>query len=305
MPGSAPNPLPAPLAARPFSTAEARSRGVTGSRLRAQDLSRPFFGVRSTAAPSTTLDLARAYAEWMRPDQFFSHLTAAALWDLPLPSRLDATVLHVTTPGRQRSARGMGVIGHRTQRASTIRTVGGLRVADPARTWLDVVPLLTLDEAIILGDAVVSVRRDGGALATIEQLGSLVDRARGVRGLRTARAALIHVRAGSASPAETLLRLAIVRRGLPEPTLNEKVFRQDGRYLGRADFVYWDQRIAIEYESDRHRVDAEQWRRDLRRRERFEDAGWRVIRANGDDLHRTSDSFHGRLRRLLVERAPR
>jgi very-short-patch-repair endonuclease len=254
---------------------------------------------------STTVELARAYAEWMRPDQYFSHVTAAVLWELPVPWRLDTAMLHVTTPGRQRSARGAGVVGHRTQRESTPRSVGGLRVSDPARTWLDLVPLLRLDEAIILGDAVVSVRRDGGALATLEHLGSLVERAQGVRGMQMARAALVHVRAGSASAAETLLRLAIIRRGLPEPTLNEKVFTRDGRYLGRADLLYRSHRIAIEYESDRHRVDAEQWRRDLRRRERFEDAGWRVIRANGDDLHRTSDSFHARLRRLLTERAPR
>ncbi|WP_157887578.1 hypothetical protein [Frondihabitans sp. PAMC 28766] len=249
-------------------------------------------------------DLARAFATWMKPDQFFSHQTAVELWSLPLPRRLESTEIHVTTPGRQRSSRGVGVVGHRTQRLSHLHHVCGLRVTGPVRTWLDLASTLTLDESIVLGDAIVSNRRDDGPLGTVEELAAAVAKAPGVRGLARAREALALVRVGSASPAETLLRLSILRHGLPEPSLNEKVYSATGLYLGRGDFVYWDHRIVIEYESDHHRVDAEQWRRDLRRREGFEDAGWRMVRASGDDLHRRADSFLARLGRLLEQRRP-
>ena len=61
--------------------------------------------------------------------------------------------------------------------------------------------------------------------------------------------------AGSASPGETRLRLALVRAGLPEPELNVRLYGVDGRYLGKPDIVYRRQRVVFEYEGDGHRLD--------------------------------------------------
>jgi very-short-patch-repair endonuclease len=112
------------------------------------------------------------------------------------------------------------------------------------------------------------------------------------------------VRQGSASPAETHLRLAIQRHSLPTPDLNAKVYSRSFEYLGRGDFVFGEARVVVEYEGDHHRVDAATFRQDIRRRERFEDEGWRMVRATGDDLGRTRQQFLARLERLLDERSP-
>ncbi|WP_156366590.1 type IV toxin-antitoxin system AbiEi family antitoxin domain-containing protein [Microbacterium sp. No. 7] len=80
-----------------FTTAEARAAGVPASRLRAMDLERPHHGVRLRSLPAAPHDReepgpetllrerARRYAPRMGGDEFFSHVTAAVIWGLPLP----------------------------------------------------------------------------------------------------------------------------------------------------------------------------------------------------------------------------
>lgn len=92
------------------------------------------------------------------------------------------------------------------------------------------------------------------------------------------------MRVGVESPKETELRLLLVRGGLPEPEINTKTYDGAGRYLGKPDLRYPDEQVLIEYEGDEHRRDPGRWRRDIRRRERFADAGWRTIRVTAADL---------------------
>jgi hypothetical protein len=46
-----------------------------------------------------------------------------------------------------------------------------------------------------------------------------------------------------------------------------------------------DHLLSIEYEGDEHRTDPQRFRRDIARRERLADAGWRTIRVTEADLH--------------------
>jgi hypothetical protein len=51
---------------------------------------------------------------------------------------------------------------------------------------------------------------------------------------------------------------------------------------------------------DHHRTDRATWRVDLARRERFEDAGWRVVLVGDDDLRgRAASTLVSRIRRHL------
>lgn len=129
-------PLPRPLAERPFSCAEGITSGVGVGRLRGADLAAPHRGVRVASgggalAPargdgtSSTFDAGtvRGRAEALRPVMVdgwrFSHVTALALWGLPVPSRVDigAEPLHVSTlVGR--GPRRPGVVGHRASPSS-------------------------------------------------------------------------------------------------------------------------------------------------------------------------------------------
>ncbi len=88
--------------------------GVSARRLRAGDLQSPFPGVRVQTGPLDLIDLCRSYATRMRSDHYFSHVTAAQLWGLPLPGAVDTTLplLGSSNPG-SRDPRVAGVIEHR------------------------------------------------------------------------------------------------------------------------------------------------------------------------------------------------
>jgi very-short-patch-repair endonuclease len=69
------------------------------------------------------------------------------------------------------------------------------------------------------------------------------------------------------------------------------------------DLAYPNERIAIEYEGEVHATDLQTFRDDIERRERFEDAGWRVIRVTADHLRKPAVLL-ARITRALAERRP-
>ncbi|GAA4669111.1 DUF559 domain-containing protein [Frondihabitans cladoniiphilus] len=272
---------------------------------------RPFVGIRSKARPTGPEAAARALAVRLKAGSYLSHSTAAAIWHLPLPSRLERDRrVHVTTPSPDLAVRARGVAGHRTRRPPELRTVRGLIVCDPVRVWVDLAAKLRVDELVELGDALVCpvYRADGSiqpGLATLAMLRQAVDQARHRRGVRRLGRALAEIRVGSQSPGETRLRLEANRLGLDEPELNARITGPTGRFLARGDLVYRRARVVVEYEGDHHRTDPKVFQNDIRRRERLEDAGWRVLRVTRGDLTAHRSEFVARLERLLVERTPR
>ena len=86
--------------------------------------------------------------------------------------------------------------------------------------------------------------------------------------------------------------------GLPVPLLNHELRDASGAFVARIDLAYPHARVALEYEGDIHRVDRSTWQKDIRRRERVEDLGWRMIRVTADDL-RVSGELIRRVRRLI------
>jgi hypothetical protein len=104
-----------------------------------------------------------------------------------------------------------------------------------------------------------------------------IDRHRGKRGLRKAKEALALIRVGSDSAQETMLRLAIVRAGLPEPELNVPIITEDGVRHHEPDLSYRKYRIGIEYEGEHHGEDG-QIARDITRSERYAALGWTEVR---------------------------
>ena len=96
------------------------------------------------------------------------------------------------------------------------------------------------------------------------------------RGAGTARRAVGLVRERVDSPRETWLRLCLVLAGLPTPDCNPTI-RGDG-VTWRVDLVYLGFRILIEYEGDQHRLDRDQWNRDIERQEGFTRSRWDLLR---------------------------
>ena len=295
-----------------FTTADAAASAVPRSRLRAADLTRPYRAVYTTLEevpaddPAAEIVRRAQMAEPRVGDGFFSHLTAAAIWDLPLPwaslvshDELDVAVLHPARP-----LRVTGLRGHRVQPEHvriTRHPRHGLPVPSPASTWAMLGRVLRHPyDLVAAAEGIISDRRvrDDPPLAGVAQLQAAVFSKRRV-GIVALREALVRVRPHVASRTETWTRLLLVDAGLPEPLINEAVFDARGRFLACVDLVYPQWKIAIEYEGSHHLFDEAQWGIDIDRYERLAAAGWHVIRVTKDELFRHPGRLIARVRRAI------
>lgn len=284
-------PLPTSLGTN-FTVAGALREGVAEKRLESDDLSAPFWGARTrhvaeVAPPGERVadrverehrDFVARCASYVSvgPEGFrFSHVTAARLFRMPLPSRLmRSQLLHVAVARGKQPPRRVGVVGHRVPTPLGDRTVTGLAVLEPERVWFQLAPLLTVDELVIAGDHLVRRKR---AASTLTLLTSALAGAGGFRRVHIARTALRDIRPGTDSPKESEVRLSIVRAGLPEPVVGYKVHDDDGFFIGTPDLAYVREKIAIEYQGKHHQDDDRTYEDDIIRRQLFTAAGWHII----------------------------
>ena len=290
------HPLPDALTREPFTVSEARRLQVGRGRLRADDLARPTYGVRSLHDASSLTERAAATLLALPGDTAFCHSTAAGLLELPLPGALvrDAT-LHVARTSDRARIRRAGCRHHKGLERRSTTTAQGLPVTGLADTWADVAVdrRCSLDDAVVLAD--VAARRAG-----VQALMAAVDARAGSKGVLRLTEALPLVRVGAQSPMETRARLLFLRAGLPEPELNVDLY-VDGEWVARPDFVWREQRVVVEYDGDHHRTDTRQWRNDIYRRQLLEDAGWKFVQLTADDILRSprNRATVQRLARLL------
>ena len=160
------------------------------------------------------------------PGAWISHVTAARLRCSCLPPWLaDSTELHLSKPRSLPGARRKGVIGHRVIAAEDeVESVDGIRISTRPRTWLDMARLLPLNDLVCMGDELIRVPRQAlegrdTPFATLEELRALVERHPNLQGVVRARQALELMRVGADSAPESLLRLAMLDAGIPEPEL--------------------------------------------------------------------------------------
>ncbi|WZH37296.1 MAG: hypothetical protein PIR02_01235 [Microbacterium enclense] len=306
-----------------FAVGAALQLGVSRRRLRATDLSSPFYGVRTrSAAPDDGFEASvrrrsTEYAARMRECEFFCLVAAAVLWGAPLPSSvfrvrdgsnelvarpLDVGVLLPARASRARGVRGASI----AEGMGSVRTepVSGLRATSPATTWAMMGALLKPDDLVALGDAFVRepMRSDDPpALATIAELTAALEAGRR-RGAAALREALPLVRTRSRSRKETETRLVLRAAGLPEPSLNWPVV-VEGRVVALVDLAFPKRKLGFEYEGAQHLTDPRQWASDIRRYEMLTDLGWRIIRVTRSDLGEYRAPFVERARAAFTGRA--
>ncbi|QAY73466.1 DUF559 domain-containing protein [Agromyces protaetiae] len=206
-------------------------------------------------------------------------------------------------PGLTR-ARSRGVVGHEHTDVFAVRFVDVHPVVEPSRAWCQLATLLSHADLVAAGDALVTgARLTGGRrldpLATLEELEHAARAWAGRRGARALLRALPHVRTGPDSRPESLLRLLVGGAGFPEPVIGYEVATPSGRVL-HPDLAWPEWKVALEYEGDGHRTDRERWRRDIRRREDLEAAGWRIIRVTADDLFADPGGLIARIRSVIA-----
>jgi hypothetical protein len=286
-----------------FRLSQGFAAGISRGRLAGPAFHRTFWGLRSMAAPAGIHDVAASYLPRMSLIAFFSHATAARLWDIPLPLRFDCELpLHVSVPHPHRAPEGLGIIGHRVQLDSLdLRHAFGLRMTSLERTVLDLAPSLNDEELLAAMDNILWRRRPAGMRATIPTITAALVRDSGRRGRGRFRALLPLASSRSDSDPETAFRLRFIRAGFPDVVPNEDIVDASGNFLAMPDLQIRAFRMAFDYEGDHHRTDRKQWRKDLRRVPLLQDANWHHTRLSGDDL---ADPRYilARTRRLLVER---
>lgn len=288
-------PLPGDLGRRPFRVADAAARGVNAERLRRSDLAAPVHGVRVAVGTDEFQSFVEALALVMRPDQFFSHTTAARLWAAPLPRSVqDGRSVHVSTRAEGPRMRRRDVIAHRLSVADVTES-DGLRLSAPAAAWAQCAALLGLRALVAVGDHFVGRTEFA---TTIDDLAAAI--VPGSRSSIVARTAADLVRVGSESAMESWFRLALVDAGFPEPELNVDVRDPDGRFLGRVDMAWPELKIAFEYDGDHHR-EREVFQYDQRRDNGFIVNGWIAVHATSADARRPAVAFE-RLRQAFEQR---
>lgn len=289
-------PLPEEFAATAFAVSEARAHGLPANRLRSRQLARPFHGVRAPDPPAQdVLGRCTELAPRLRGHQIFSHLTAAAIWSLPLPPWCASRPLEVCALWGGREPRTEGVIGHRhTFDPEEVTLVEGMPVPPPALVWSQCAEHLLVDDLVAMADAILT-----RGLATREELTASLRP--GQRGAVTARAALAESRVGSESPRETLTRLVLVRAGLPEPELNVDLRRPDGRFVARLDLAYRRWRVCVEYDGRQHSTGA-QFARDADRWADIAAEGWLIVRVLAHHFDDPGRAIVARTRAALTSR---
>lgn len=312
-----PNALPAQLQGRIFTRAEARALGVGDQRLRARDVERLAHGTYRHLplgnAPAawrdedidpvpTRWDFLRALTQ-RSPNVWASHTTAAEAYGLLLPHRVTlAAQLHLTAVNQCfGGAADPAVTLHRAQqRPAELGAAHGISLSPLPRIFVEVSAGLSLTEQVCLADQMVRVPRQEfegrcTSLITPEELSRAVAAQRRRPGIVQARQALELVRVGADSPPETLLRLALISAGLPEPQLQIRLDPADP-FSPVGDAGYRAQRIVLQYDGEHH-FTPEQQAHDQRRNADFEADGWAVVIANREDLR---ENFRRVTRRVSV-----
>ena len=312
---------------RPASTllslSTARSAGLTSAQWRDPELVRITRGVKASCELDGFAERCRAFALVLPADAVFSHLTAARLWGLPLPSWACAVDdLDVMRPTKRPVVERAGCRGHRGLDRREAAVVAGLPVTGLADTWVDLAEVrspqaLTADDLTVAADAVLMrwaesidvrpgeeewqaaarldmERRDGGPRPDRrDRLHAVLDQRVRQRGATRLRAGLARARVGSRSPMESRVRLLLDTRGFPEPELNATVVGPGGWIL-EGDLVWRERRVIAEYQGEHH-GGRRQRSVDVARRSLAEDDGWQVVEIWAEDVY-------GRLRRRTLLR---
>lgn len=245
--------------------------------------------------------------------QFLSHLTAARRWGLPLPERLaSAEVTHIGVSGPNDSPpRARDVEGHRLPAEVEVIDLDGEPVLCPSETWISIARWLSVEELAVAGDAVAARSprypglRPDRPRVELEELAERVEGGGRRIGSARLRAALALMSAESTSPTATRTRLALRAADLPAPALRARAADAEGVHLGVCDLAYPGYRIAIHCLVPGRVPSAAMRRHDRERSERFETAGWRLVRVADEDLAPSAQALVERLRGMIALGAAR
>jgi very-short-patch-repair endonuclease len=206
-----------------------------------------------------------------------SHESAALAWGIELVSV--PQLPHVTVPRNRNGSRPAGVqVCRRDIPTADLATVDGLPVTTVLRTLLDLCRHLPLQEAVASVD---SALRNG--LVSVEELTRALRDLPAGRGRQRVARALRLMDPASGSVLESVCRVLMAERSLPRPE-TQYVVRRAGRWVGRFDFAWPDLRLIVETDGFAFHSDRAAYRKDRRRLNSLQLAGWVVLRFSWEDV---------------------
>lgn len=283
-----------------YSTADLQRLGLTNrqiaAKVRAGTLERARHGVYMrpkdrSSVKSWDAHLLRALLYFKaRPDTVFSHVTAAALWGLPL-LRAHSTKLHTYCTAHSRGG-AVETIKHvaLTPDQELLTTPIGALTTDVPTTVIDCARSLPLEDAVVIADA--ALRR--GLVPEVE----LREKMLAYRGRRSAAVHRVaHRMSGAAdSPGETLTRLLLIEMGIN--FVEQYEVRVNGvRYF--VDFYLPDYGVCVEFDGVAKYVDfgptSESLMSERNREKNLMNTGARVFRTGWHDVYTQPEVFRNRL----------
>ncbi len=188
-------------------------------------------------------ELVTATLAALRRPAVVSHQSAAVLHGLPLWG-VPLDRVHVTRRPPASSAVGRYLRCHVAGLADDdVVLVDGVPVTAPVRTVLDLARGLPFEPAVALLDAALH-----GRVVDPVVLGDQTAALGRVPGARAAARAVRFADGRSESVGESRSRVVLARLGMAPTTLQLAVHRDDGAFLGRADFGWEDARLLGEFD---------------------------------------------------------
>ncbi len=254
-----------------------------------------------------------AVAARLGPATVFSHVTAAALWDLPFLGDPPSDLTHVTVPRTHHGARRAGIYSHSGPlRVEDTVEHRGIRLTSLARTLVDVACTEGARPGVVMADHALRLSRDPARLrreidAAIAQMG-------GCTGVGNARRMAALADLAAESPGESLSRLVLREQGVPEPQLQFRLrvpLPGGGWSDFRTDFGWERQRVVGEFDGkakyERYlgqgETPGDSVFREKQREDAIRRADWWVERWTWDDLVNRPSMLGRRLREVLAARS--
>lgn len=283
--------VPEPLKRGPITIGAAVAAGLTPDQLRGPNWRRISRGLYVWAAidagPGAHLLALRCR---LPPGSVFSHRTAARILGVDVALRTAPAVQHeVTAPRNVRLCSSADLrVRHAQLRPNDVNVIGGLPTTTPLRTGFDLARHLPLVEAVAAVDALLHSR-----LVELAQVHEYVRMRRGWQGLGQARRVVELAEPATESLMESVLRMVLLERGCPRPSVQQWICDRRGNKIGRVDIWYEQARLAVEYDGDWHRYNLVE---DNRRQNLLLDQGIRLLRFTASDVFQRPDAVAAQVR---------
>jgi hypothetical protein len=186
------------------------------------------------------------------PQAVLSHVSAAAVWDLPLWG-LDLKSVHFTRARASGGRRSPNRHDHTAQLApGDVTSASGVVVTSPARTIVDLARCAPAEAVIVVADHALHA-----GLVTPAELTATLDRCRRMPGIGAARRALCLADGRSESVGESRTRVRLTVANIVSGELRDLVIGlelqivirdEKGQVIGRVDLGCLDQLTLIEFD---------------------------------------------------------